>query len=394
MPDAPNLDLAASRSAPAGRTDPSVHAGPTHSPDRADGAAPGGRAGTTRPPKQEQLPAERETVELAPGILRIQLPIAMPGLGHVNAYVLTGGTGPVVVDAGLPGPATMTALTDGLGQAGIALRDIQAVVVTHSHPDHFGAAGELADAAGAPVVVHGAFRSWWAPEHHLPVEEIPDVDPADLDTENPMLLPTPWGGESLAAGWARSNEDRWTAGWTPPVPGVRLRDGERIRLGAREWVALHTPGHTIDHLCLFEPETGVLLSGDHVLPTITPHVPGVGGGRDALGAYEASLSRVAALPGVQLVAPAHGLPFSDLAGRVAAIRAHHEARLAEIVGLVAEAEPVGVAELSQRLFRRERWGPMAESETYAHLEHLRRTGRVRLVEGRDGARYVVSGSAA
>ena len=60
-----------------------------------------------------------------------------------------------------------------------------------------------------------------------------------------------------------------------PVPSVRLDEAETIPLGGREWVAVHTPGHTPDHLCLYDPDGGVLLSGDHVLPTITPHISGL-----------------------------------------------------------------------------------------------------------------------
>ena len=59
---------------------------------------------TARPPKQEQLPATDGVTEVAPGILRLQLPIAMPGLGHVNCYILEDERGVAVVDPGLPGP--------------------------------------------------------------------------------------------------------------------------------------------------------------------------------------------------------------------------------------------------------------------------------------------------
>ena len=103
--------------------------------------------------------------------------------------------------------------------------------------------------------------------------------------------------------------------------------GEPVQLAGREWTALHTPGHTLDHLCLYDPEHGILLSGDHVLPSITPHVSGVGNGADALKSYIATLDLVADLPGVQLGLPAHGHPFDDVPGRVEAIKRHHEERM-------------------------------------------------------------------
>ena len=54
--------------------------------------------------------------------------------------------------------------------------------------------------------------------------------------------------------------------FAPPDPTRRVQHGSPITLAGRDWLALHTPGHTLDHLCLYDPENGVLLSGDHVLP--------------------------------------------------------------------------------------------------------------------------------
>jgi glyoxylase-like metal-dependent hydrolase (beta-lactamase superfamily II) len=163
--------------------------------------------------------------------------------------------------------------------------------------------------------------------------------------------------------------------FVPPKPTVRLKDGEVIKLAGREWFAVHTPGHTLDHLCLHDPESGLLLSGDHVLPTITPHIAGVGAGRDPLTAFVDSLDKVAALEGVQKVLPAHGHPFDDLQGRVDSIKHHHEERMDKLRELSASLGPSTVTEYSHHLFRKARWGYMAESETYAHLEHLRLSGR-------------------
>ena len=73
-----------------------------------------------------------------------------------------------------------------------------------------------------------------------------------------------------------------------PAPTRRVDDAEVITLGRREWVALHTPGHTNDHLCLFDAADGIVLSGDHVLPTITPHISGLVAGADPLTEFFAS----------------------------------------------------------------------------------------------------------
>jgi glyoxylase-like metal-dependent hydrolase (beta-lactamase superfamily II) len=112
-----------------------------------------------------------------------------------------------------------------------------------------------------------------------------------------------------------------------------------------------------------------------VLPTITPHIGGIAGGTDPLARFFASLERMQTLDGVKTVLPAHGHPFNDLGGRADAIREHHIERLARLREAMDELGPATVAELSHRLFAPRAWGPMAESETYAHLERLRLDGQ-------------------
>ena len=102
-----------------------------------------------RPPRQEQEAASEEVTEVAPGVLRMQLPIWMPGLGHVNMYGLVDDRGLTVIDPGLPGPQSWKALKQRLKTAGYSLKDVHTVLVTHSHPDHFGGAGRIARENGA-----------------------------------------------------------------------------------------------------------------------------------------------------------------------------------------------------------------------------------------------------
>jgi len=115
---------------------------------------------STRPPRQEQEPASEEVAEVAPGVLRMQLPIWMPGLGHVNMYALVDDRGLTVVDPGLPGPQSWKALKARLKAADYRLQDIHTVLVTHSHPDHFGGAGRIARETGAELITHHAFSTW------------------------------------------------------------------------------------------------------------------------------------------------------------------------------------------------------------------------------------------
>ena len=179
----------------------------------------------------------------------------------------------------------------------------------------------------------------------------------------------------------------------PFVPTItdRVAAGDRLRLAGRDWFVLHTPGHTEDHVCLHDPEHGLLLAGDHVLPSITPHISGLTHHPDPLASFMQSLDEVAAIPDVSLALPAHGHPFGALAARCADIQAHHRERLERVKAIGRELGPATVEAFSQRLFRQRSWGPMAESETYAHLEHLRITGDAERRVDRNGTYLYLTG---
>jgi glyoxylase-like metal-dependent hydrolase (beta-lactamase superfamily II) len=343
--------------------------------------------------REEQEEASSEITEVADGVLRLQLPISMPGLGHVNCYAIPDSRGVAIVDPGLPGPTSWDDLVDRLGRAGFEVADVHSVLVTHAHPDHFGNAGRLAAEAGADLVTHSAFRLWWMHDPNDPCEQIFDVDPEDLPTSDVFSERTPWGTEpfrSQQEGSAYSEIGAHIRAMVAPTPTRKVRDGEILRLGGRDWVSVHTPGHTLDHLCLFDPEGGVFLSGDHVLPTITPHINGISTGRDPLALFVDSLDKVAALPEVRMVLPAHGHPFADLPSRVDKIKIHHVERMEKLRDASVALGPATVEELSHELFAPRAWGPMADGETYAHLEHLRLAGAAECHRGADGLlRYEV-----
>jgi len=339
-----------------------------------------------RTPKQEQEPASDDVSEVAPGILRTQLPISMPGLGHVNCYVLEDERGVAVVDPGLPGQESWDHLVDRVARAGFAVEDVHTVVVTHSHPDHFGGAMRLRQESGAEIVTHETFRTIFDTadlDDHEDSEEL-DVNSADdraAAMERWFSEPSPWGGRRAGPSPEFLERIRGADGSTgsifaTPRPTRPLVDGQTIKLARREWVAMHTPGHTYDHLCLYDPEFGVVLTGDHVLPSITPHISGMAPEADPLDLFFGSLRRMAEITDVSIALPAHGHPFVDLRGRAEHIIEHHEERLDVIRNAVPDLPNGTVAAFMRVLFSERSWGEMAESETYAHLEHLRERGEL------------------
>ena len=330
---------------------------------------------TPRPLKSEQLQATDEIVEVAPGVLRTQLPANITGLGHVNMYVLEDERGVAVVDPGLPGKDSWKALTNRLAQIGVPLKRVHSVIVTHSHPDHYGGAAQLRAESGADIITHRLFRTFYDPT------EPPDVDAEELALmmRSPFEAP-PWGGPAMDVPWKRKMLMRAARTFPRlmkvPTPSVRLRETDRMKFARRDWVAVHTPGHTHDHLCLFDPETGTLLSGDHVLPSITPHISGLTAHGDPLTLFFDSLDKIGNFSNqISIALPAHGTPFTNVGERVQQIKDHHAERLQKLRDTSNSlSRPASVMEFSTHLFSPRAQGAMADSEAYAHLEHLRLLG--------------------
>ena len=314
--------------------------------------------------RQESEPAQEEVTEVVTGVLRMQLPVPFAGLGHVNCYALPDERGVALVDPGMPGDRTWQAISHRLKQVGFAPKDVHTVVVTHGHPDHFGQVVRFEDAS---IVTHESFPAW----------------------QNFLTKRTPWGSDTK---WQASMTLRTAPSWVrwaskfvgPRILGRVLKvpdptrptaDRGQIVLGERAWTAVHTPGHTGDHICLHDEERGVLLTGDHVLPSITPHISGLGTDGDPVRSFLDSLEKVANLV-VSKALPAHGHPFDDLADRARSIARHHEDRLNKISQIGRSAgRPLSVMEVTAELVPPRHQGRMAESETFAHLEHLRLAGK-------------------
>jgi glyoxylase-like metal-dependent hydrolase (beta-lactamase superfamily II) len=312
------------------------------------------------------------TSEPVPGITRVPSPIGLHGIESVNVYVLADSDRVTLVDCGVwradGDDDGLSALERGLEDAGYALRDVSRIVVTHAHIDHYGLAGRLLELTGAELWMHAMTDLDTEKYRH------PDTAMARRrDTYADHGLPEPEVSEL-----AQSLEV-----WLPYLHSVveaskRLRGGERIPIGGREWEVIHTPGHSYGHICLHSAEAGVVFSGDHLLPGVTPPVTFERGfDADPLRSYLGSLQSIAERDPA-LVLPGHGRPFGDCVRRIEAITRSKMRRLDAIEAAIRE-RPRTVAEIADKLFNRavlrfER--NFALAETLAHIAYLRWSGRV------------------
>jgi glyoxylase-like metal-dependent hydrolase (beta-lactamase superfamily II) len=159
-------------------------------------------------------------------------------------------------------------------------------------------------------------------------------------------------------------------------------DGDVLEVGDRSWRCIYTPGHARSHVCLWSETDRVLISGDHLLPAITPHIDFKRDDDDPLGAFLDSLEKVEALDPA-LVLPGHGHPFEDGAERARVVMRHHDRRLGAILQVIRR-EPRTADEITEDIFGSELLNfahRLALGEALAHLEYLLRRGEIELIEG-------------
>jgi glyoxylase-like metal-dependent hydrolase (beta-lactamase superfamily II) len=330
-------------------------------------------------PHGADLPESGTTIVVAPGVkwLRMPLPFA---LNHINLWLVEDGPGWAVVDTGLAVEPTH-AIWERIFATELDGRPVTRVFVTHFHPDHMGNAGWLCRRFGVPLFV--TETEWlWARALSL------DGDDAAFSGEQaPFYRRTGLDAASLEIFAKRGN--RYRPGVSPvPRSFRRLADGQEIEIGGRAWHVIVGRGHAPEHACLHCPELGVLISGDQVLPKISPNV-GVWPTEpeaDPLALYLSSLGKLrGAVPGDVLVLPSHNLPFRGFHTRIEQLLHHHEERLDTLEK--ACARPHTAAELVPVLFKRELDSHQlgfAVGETLAHLQRLRYAGRIRRETRADG----------
>jgi len=289
--------------------------------------------------------------ELAAGIRRVTLPLPTRP-GHVHAYLLPGDEGWTLVDTGIGTPDAKETWGTELEQAG---GRVTTIFVTHFHPDHIGAAADLHELTGAPVVQGSLDYAqcelvWGNPAWAERLVDWFRLHGAPDDVTEELV-----GQSSVYRPFIRYQRDP-----------ILVEAGEHVD----GWELIAAPGHADGQLCLLRD--GVLIAADHLLGRITPTV-GLwpASRRDPLGDYLGALDRTIELD-PEIALPGHGEPIADPVGRARELKEHHRVRLEEAVTALTD-EPQTGYQLSFSLFGRELPAAgrrFAIAETLSHYERL------------------------
>ena len=308
---------------------------------------------------------ELALTEVAHDVFELRLPIPFED-GLVNVFLFADGDEVDLLDCGMNSEESLDAIHRAVRHLGA--RRLRRLVVTHIHPDHYGAAGALAGNGRADLYMHRL--------------EVPLVHPRYVELEQLVAEVHTYllvNGVPEEEAVVLSNSQRALSQVvTPAEASVQLDGAETITLGRHTLRVEWTPGHSPGHVCLFEPRERLLFAGDHILPELSPNIglhpqstP------DPLHDYLDGLRRMAALR-PRVVLPAHGRPFEHVAERVDALVAHHRRRFDQII------EIVGAEEKSGWRVALDLWGPrenlyekrLALQEGLAHLQALAVRDRV------------------
>jgi glyoxylase-like metal-dependent hydrolase (beta-lactamase superfamily II) len=305
------------------------------------------------------------------GVYRLRLPLPWPGVPHCNAWALSAGDGFVLVDTGMHNEQSMAHLERALAMCNLRLEDVSLVVCTHAHSDHCGQAVPIAEQAGCEL--------WMHPSHELMnrlVEDPEAVLARRLEVARQSGVPE----EPLRRYAAERGSS--SPGIVGPLRADRdLLDGVTVQSDLGEWVAYETPGHAPSHVCLFQPERRLLISGDHLLGRISLYFE-YGYSPNPVGEFLRSLDVVERL-GARLCLAGHGRTFTDVHAHIHGNRALVEEHFAKVLEALADREltafDVVGAVYGETLSQRN--GQWLLSQTLGYLTHLQSTGAVRQIPG-------------
>lgn len=305
--------------------------------------------------------------ELLPNLFRIRVPLPDSPLKYLNAYVIKSDHRHLVIDTGLNRQACFDAMQAALAELDIDLKRTD-FFITHLHADHFALVSRLVTETSKIFFNRPdteLIESWEGFEPMIAYggqNGFPEAELRQALQEHP--------------GFKHGPE------WVPALNVIN--EGDHFKVGAYDFSCVLTPGHTDGHMCLYEAEHEILISGDHLLIDITPNIQCWSDDDNPLKDYLESLDKVYGLS-VAHVLPGHRRLFSDHRHRIDELKQHHHARAAEVLDIL-ESGPKNAYAVAARMrwdIRCDSWEafPVAQrwfatGEAISHLRFLEDEGRV------------------
>jgi glyoxylase-like metal-dependent hydrolase (beta-lactamase superfamily II) len=282
------------------------------------------------------------------------------------------GDGVVLFDTGMHQPGSLSHLERALAMCNLRIEDVRLVVCTHAHSDHYGQAASIVDRAGCEL--------WMHPNHKHMTRWAEDPDAA-IDRRLEVARQSGVPEEPLRR-YAAERGTRESGIAAVIEPDRELLPGVIVETDLGPWSVYETPGHAPSHVCLFQPEHRLLISGDHLLGRISLFFD-YGYSTDPTGEFLHSLDVVQALR-ARLCLSGHGRTFTDVRANLECksdLVTQHQAR---ILAVVQAGEPLTAFEILPRVHGPDLSPPAAQwllTETIAMLRHLEVTERARRILG-------------
>ena len=305
--------------------------------------------------------------EVLPDLFRLKIPLPESPLKYLNSYIIRDDERSLIIDTGLNRRECLEAMRAGLTHLGIDLAKSD-IFITHLHADHFGLVAKLA--ADSTKVLFSR------PEKEL-MESWEGFD-AMIEYAGRNGFPE----NELRAALDRHPGAKYGSEWIPDLKV--LEDGDPVHVGDYHFQCVATPGHTMGHICLYEPDKNLLVSGDHILIDITPNIQCWSDVQNPLKHYLASLDKVAGLQ-VDLVLPGHRRLIDDHRARIEELKMHHANRLAEVLTILDRGSLTAFKVASRMTWdlKCDHWNdfPVAQrwfatGEAISHLRLLEEEGKV------------------
>ena len=308
---------------------------------------------------------------MVPGVWRLRLPLPWPGVPHCNAWAVAAGDGIVLFDTGMHEPGSLSHLERALGQVNLSLDNVRLVVCTHAHSDHYGQAADIVDHAGCEL--------WMHPNHEHMTRAAQDPDAA-LERRIEVARQSGVPEEPLRA-YAEARRGQGFGISRIIEPDRPLLPGLDIETDLGTWNVYETPGHAPSHVCMFQPEHRMLISGDHLLGRVSLYYD-YGYSPDPAGEFLQSLDVVEQLD-ARLCLSGHGRTFTDVQGHIEANRALVHERIDKVHQVISRGEITAFDAVP--LVYGQAITPMNAnwwlSETLCYLTHLEQTGRAERITG-------------